>query len=325
MNLPRITIITPSYNQGEFIEQTICSVLDQQYPYLEYIIIDGGSTDNTVDIIKKYEKHLTYWVSEKDHGQSDAINKGYKLATGEVMNWLNSDDYYEPGTLLKVGDAFANPAVNVYGGRSRVFGDGNEHYLNGTDIYKDNLEKTIGWARIDQPETFFRKTVWDTLGGLNPAFHYIMDKEFWIRYLFYHGLQGIVKTDEVLVNFRVHKDSKTVSQKDGFKEEGINLFYSIAVENGLEKIARFFESNYNCKKIELNYTYNFGDINKALNYFLYYQLAEAYASNDKAKYRSYRKIMDKSCLSSDDKKMYHRIFLSSVFLPVTLKKMWNKL
>src|SRR5262249_529742 len=104
--LPSITIVTPSYNQVAYIEETIESVLSQGYPRLEYIIIDGGSTDGSVEIIRKYEKHLAYWVSEKDKGQSDAINKGFRRATGEIFNWLCSDDTLEPGALVRVGEAF---------------------------------------------------------------------------------------------------------------------------------------------------------------------------------------------------------------------------
>ncbi len=100
MQLPKISIITPSYNQGKFIEETILSVINQQYSNLEFIIIDGGSTDNTVDIIEKYSTQITYWVSEKDEGQSDAINKGFLKATGEIINWLNSDDYLQEVVLL---------------------------------------------------------------------------------------------------------------------------------------------------------------------------------------------------------------------------------
>ena len=104
--LPRISIVTPSFNQGQFIEKTICSVLDQNYPNLEYVVIDGGSTDETVEIIKKYAKHLTYWVSEPDRGQSHAINKGLAHCTGDVFNFLNSDDYLEPGALFHVAEAW---------------------------------------------------------------------------------------------------------------------------------------------------------------------------------------------------------------------------
>ena len=115
-----ISIVTPTYNQGQYIEQTIQSVLNQNYPNLEYIIIDGGSTDNTVEIIKKYEKHLKFWVSEKDNGQANAINKGLQYCTGEIFNWLNSDDYLEPGALLNIANAFSSN-VQMVAGKVRVF------------------------------------------------------------------------------------------------------------------------------------------------------------------------------------------------------------
>jgi glycosyltransferase involved in cell wall biosynthesis len=112
--LPKISIVTPSFNQGRFIEKTILSVIEQDYPNLEYIIIDGGSTDESVEIIKKYEKHLAYWVSEPDRGQSHAINKGFERATGEIFGWLNSDDWYHPGALKALAEAFAaNPEAGV--------------------------------------------------------------------------------------------------------------------------------------------------------------------------------------------------------------------
>ena len=116
-----ISIITPSYNQGQFIEQTINSVLDQNYPNLQYIIIDGGSTDDTVSIIKKYEHHLTYWVSEKDTGQASAINKGLQHCTGEIFNWLNSDDYLQPGALQKIANAFSEKTVDLVAGKVNNF------------------------------------------------------------------------------------------------------------------------------------------------------------------------------------------------------------
>ena len=105
---PKISIITPSYNQGIFIEETILSVLDQNYPNLEYIIMDGGSTDNTVDIIKKYEDRITYWISEKDNGQSDAINKGFHKSTGDILHWLNSDDVLVPRALNMLVEYLSN-------------------------------------------------------------------------------------------------------------------------------------------------------------------------------------------------------------------------
>lgn len=322
---PKISIVTPSYNQGQFLEETIRSVLLQNYPNLEYIIIDGGSTDNSVEIIKKYEPWLTYWVSEKDEGQADAINKGYRRATGDVINWLNSDDYYETGALFKVALAFSEPGVNVFCATSRVFGEGKEYYSNGTDIYPGNLEKTIGWARIDQPETFFKKSVWDKLGGIDPRFHYIMDKEFWIRYLFVYGLNGIVKSKDLLVHFRLHENSKTISQNGGFRTELFILFYSIASGLGFSELATYIRTNYDPELLNLNYNCTHGDTNKVLNYFIYHQMAEAYAMNNKTRLRSFRQIIDKNALEAVDRKKCKEIELRSQFIPIALKKWWNKL
>ena len=137
-----LSIITPSFNQGEYIEQTIDSVLSQKYPNLEYIIIDGGSTDQSVEIIKKYKKHLAYWVSEPDQGQSDAINKGLRMATGEIINWINSDDYYEKDALQTVADAFQDDRVNVVCGTGKIVSaDGKLVRDSGVQMYMSKIWK----------------------------------------------------------------------------------------------------------------------------------------------------------------------------------------
>ena len=123
---PKISIVTPSYNHGQYIEQTILSVINQNYPNLEYIIIDGGSTDNTVDIIKKYEEKITYWISEKDNGQSHALNKGIAKCTGDIFNWINSDDYFEDGTFYKLANHFTiNNRVTSVSGWCKCFNENN--------------------------------------------------------------------------------------------------------------------------------------------------------------------------------------------------------
>ena len=155
-NWPKITIITPSFNQGQYIEQTIRSVLLQSYTNLEYIVIDGGSTDNTIEIIEKYSDFITYWVSEKDNGQSHAINKGLKQATGDVFNWLNSDDYYLPNALLTVGKYFAqnNQLEVLCGCEIHLLQNGDlTQPTHGTTILP-TLEATITLGNCNQPPTF---------------------------------------------------------------------------------------------------------------------------------------------------------------------------
>src|SRR6187431_735936 len=125
MNFPKISVVVPSYNQGQYLEETILSIFNQQYPNLEVFVVDGGSKDNSVDIIKKYEQHLTWWVTEKDKGQSDAINKGFARVTGEIVTWLCSDDLFTKGTLKRVAEIFSELPDNVgliYGGAT-LFGD----------------------------------------------------------------------------------------------------------------------------------------------------------------------------------------------------------
>lgn len=233
----KISIITPSFNQGEYIEETIDSILSQGYADLDYIIIDGGSTDNSVEIIKKYEKYLNYWISEKDRGQSHAINKGLVRATGAVINWINSDDYLESGALTAIAEAFKNPETNVFIGKSNIVKNGEIiRQSRGTDVYPGNLAKTLGLARIDQPEHWWRRSVIDKIGPLNENLHYIMDRDWWVKYLLSYGLEGIEKTTTVLTNFRLHEASKTVSLPKNFFEERNNYFNSLAKHYGYDKL-----------------------------------------------------------------------------------------
>ena len=188
--IPRISVITPSFNQGQFLEQTICSVLDQGYPNLESIVIDGGSTDNSVDIIRKYERHLTYWVSEKDRGQCDAINKGLRCATGEVWAYLNSDDCYLPGTFDAVATALAEgPGVQWVTGHARYVDE------NGKPLetliptpFSSVRETLVRWegpprAVAIQVSNFMRRGILERFGLFDETLHYSMDFEFGLRLL----------------------------------------------------------------------------------------------------------------------------------------------
>jgi glycosyltransferase involved in cell wall biosynthesis len=182
---PRLSIVTPSYNQGAFLERTICSVLDQGYPNLEFMVIDGGSTDNTIDIIRRYERHLAYWVSEKDSGQSDALNKGFKRATGEFVGWQNSDDVYLPGSFFEAMDALRKyPEVDV-AFANRLDVDEDDRI---TDECRFTPFSLIGYwyegMSMSNQSAFWRRSIFDKVGYLDESLHAAMDYEFFLRCAF---------------------------------------------------------------------------------------------------------------------------------------------
>lgn len=204
----KISIITPSYNQGQFLEQTILSVLDQGYGNLEYIIVDGGSSDTSVEIIKKYEKHLAWWVSEKDRGQTHAINKGFSRATGEIVTWLNSDDYYLPGTLNKVAEAYRQVAFYFLAGTVRLVNGKGEFIKDRKAIWPSVNERLYdSEPYIGQPASFFRRNLWQEVGGLDESFHYAMDFDFWLK-LRKKKIDFTV-VEDVFTCFRQHENAKT--------------------------------------------------------------------------------------------------------------------
>ena len=180
LNYNKISVITPSFNQGIFIEQTILSVIGQHYPNLEYIIIDGGSDDETLGIINKYDEYITHWVSEKDSGQSDAINKGFGMATGDILCWLNSDDYYLPGTLLNVNK---NLSVNgpelLYGNCIHINEESN--FLHGSYFNPFQKSDINEGDFINQPSSFWTKKAYEITGALRTDLHFGFDWEWYAR------------------------------------------------------------------------------------------------------------------------------------------------
>jgi glycosyltransferase involved in cell wall biosynthesis len=177
---PKITVVTPSYNQGQYLEETIRSVLLQGYPNLEYIVMDGGSKDNSVEIIQKYAPFLTYWVSEKDGGQTHAINNGFARSTGEIMGWLNSDDMLLPKALQRIGRTFARSAhVQIVTGFRRVY-DEQTRFLHNFIVDEPNKYLTY-YCSVMQETTYWRRSVWQELGDLDESFHFAMDYEYWLR------------------------------------------------------------------------------------------------------------------------------------------------
>lgn len=219
----KISIITPSYNHAHFIERTINSILDQNYPNLEYIVMDGGSKDGTVDILKKYGKKII-WKSEKDKGQSDAINKGLKLATGDIVAFLNSDDTYEPGSLQRVADFFKhNPSIMWAYGKCRIVNEHDQEIRKPITFYKNLLLKKYSYNKllsenfISQPATFWRRKLHKEIGYIDEDEHYTMDYEFWLRIGQKYPAGAI---DAYLANFRMYDTSKSGSLANPqFKDE----------------------------------------------------------------------------------------------------------
>lgn len=220
--LPLVSIVTPSYNQAQFIEQTILSVKGQAYPNLEHLIFDGGSTDGTVEILKQYEN--TYdlkWISQPDNGQSDALNKGFAAANGDIVGWLNSDDTYMPNTVSTVVDALgANSDVGwVYGDGYWIDEKGSVLSIkrSGPYSYEDLLCREM---YITQPATFFRREVFDKVGFLDEEIHTTMDYDFFLRIGLYFDAEYI---PQVLATRRLHSDAKTVDNPHAFYQDAIKM------------------------------------------------------------------------------------------------------
>jgi glycosyltransferase involved in cell wall biosynthesis len=211
----KISIVTPSFNQRRFIERTINSILGQNYPELELIVMDGGSTDGTIDILKKYGDRII-WRSEKDRGQSDAINKGLRLATGDIVAYLCSDDTYQPGALQKVAEFFQNnPQTKWVYGKCRMIDENDREIRKPITRYKNFMLRRYSYPKllvenyISQPATFWRRSLLDELGFIDENEHLCMDYEYWLR-LGQRYPAGVI--DSYLANFRHYTTSKSGSR-----------------------------------------------------------------------------------------------------------------
>ena len=224
LGLPLVSIITPSFNQVPYIAATIDSVLAQDYPRIEYIIVDGGSTDGSVDIIKSYADQLAWWVSEKDKGQTDAINKGFARANGQILAWLNSDDTYEEGAISAAVDfLMKNPEVGL------VYGDCNFIDEKGLKFGEFNAAQTDfkklqrGYVHIPQQASFWRAELWKEVAPLDDSFFFAMDYDLWTRLAKISELRYL--PGETWANFRLHSNAKSIAQDKYCWEEMMRVHY----------------------------------------------------------------------------------------------------
>lgn len=220
----KLSIVTPSFNQAKYLEETIKSVLAQNIPGMEYIVVDGGSTDGSVEIIKKYADKLTWWVSEKDRGQTDALNKGFARATGDVLAWLNSDDLMYPGAARKAMDYLStHPEVGlVYGDADYV--DGESKVIGSFPTAQTDLKRLCqGYVHIPQQAAFFRGDLWRKVGPLDPSFYFAMDYDLWVRLAKVSNL--VYLPGQKWAAFRLHEDAKTINADDRCWPEMLKVHY----------------------------------------------------------------------------------------------------
>ncbi len=209
---PLVSIVTPSYNQAHFIEETIHSVLAQDYPRIEYLIVDGGSTDGSVDIIKKYADRLSWWVSEKDKGHADALNKGFAHASGEILAWLNSDDTYYPGAVAEaVAYLQGHPEVGMVYGDADLTDDSGRVIGRFASRQTDYRRLLRGSVHIPQATTFFRSELWRQVGPLDLSLFFAFDYNFWVQLSKISRLQYL---PHLWATFRLHHEGKSVRFDD---------------------------------------------------------------------------------------------------------------
>lgn len=240
--LPRISLITPSYQQAAMLERCLESVASQGDGFVEHIVVDGGSTDGSKEIIAAHAHRLAWWCSERDAGQSDALNKGLAHATGEVFGWLNSDDRMLPGALRYVAEAFAaDPDLMILEGVRVIVEDQPTHAPQNDP---NDLRTLFGDPFINQQSTFVRTSLVRAAGGVDTALHFVMDLELWWRLLFLTGGKGLRVVDRPLAEFYVHPESKTGSERVRFRHEHAGVLHGLCTLVGEAELAAILAIGY---------------------------------------------------------------------------------
>ena len=315
--MAKISIITPSYNQGQYLQQTIESVLCQQNCETEYMVFDAASTDNSAEILKIFDSQLHYWESKPDKGQSDAINKGLQKATGDIFNWVCSDDYLEPQTLSKIAELFKNESTRIVSGCFMTLNaeDGSTIPSRPGIRLDETPEKSFARAAMTQPATFWRMEDVRLFGGINERLHYFMDLEMVLKYLMHYGQTGIKIVENVFATYRVHPSSKTALQMDNtkmlpdsaFNIEKNTIFYYLAkrfnmsktIQKAIKCLMNSVDESYEMKNIPENPKL---DITKAVNYYVYDFLRRHFYDGNKSIAWKIAWSIEKNKLDSDDAK-----------------------
>jgi glycosyltransferase involved in cell wall biosynthesis len=220
---PLISVVTPSFNQARFLERTMESVLGQDYPHIEYVVVDGGSTDASPEIIRKYASRLAWWVSEPDTGQTDAINKGFAHARGDILAWLNSDDTWLPGAAAAAVEAFSQyPDCGLIYGAANYIDEQDRVIGRFPAAQTDHRLLRQGYVHIPQQAAFFRADLWRTVGPLDPSFYFAMDYDLWTRIA---GSARLKFIPHVWANFRIHGAAKTIASDERCWPEMLRVHY----------------------------------------------------------------------------------------------------
>lgn len=266
----KFSIVIPSYNQAEYLERTLLSVINQGVD-TEIIVIDGGSTDNSVEIIKKYEDKIAYWVSEKDRGQSHALNKGFAKATGDIFGWQNSDDIYMPGAFKKVTEVFEKHPEKkiVYGNWYEI--DENDNVIDKTYSAPKPRVPHFSYEGFDSnlQSMFWKREVLEKFGLFDENLHQLMDTDFLFSVILNQGTGIFVKTDSFLGSFRRHQDQKT--KRDRIDRRAIDEQKVIEAKYSFDKISPFAKKRYKILYVISKFTWlaKQGGINLALRRILH--------------------------------------------------------
>jgi len=326
MTHPKISVITPSFNQGIYIEDTIKSIISQEYPNVEYMVIDGGSEDESVNIIRKYESKINYWISEKDTGQSEAINKGLRLATGDIITWINSDDQLMPGALTRAANHFTkHPEMAVIHGKTILFKENDVGEERG-DVEGLPFKYLAGMA-FSQPSSFFKREALKNAGWLDQSLHYGMDYDFFVRLY----LQGdFLFVNEMFSKYRLHNESKTMIAQENFAKEWATVFSKVLrsfdntkdLINVLKNLSIYDDQN-TTYSVDRQLPVSF--LRRSLSYFIYFQIIFYYQSVQLKKVESLALYLKENDPDLFFKHNLGKVYWRSRWVPATLLKTFRNL